>query len=828
MRFNQFTYLIVLLMFFSCKSNPVEITLGVSKELAEYRFSTYSDIHYELHFELPEEKEEDIFATSLIKVTLKDSSTPLILDFKANDTHIENLIVNNEASTYDYIQEHIIIPSEFLIEGENKISFQFKAGKQSLNRNKDYMYTLLVPDRARTLFPCFDQPDLKAKYILSLDMPEKWEAIAGEYATQKETTEGRKLLVFGETAPISTYLFSFVAGKFKKEEYDDGKHKFTMLHLVDKEKIDKNKDDIFKLHVNAIDWIENYTTIPLPFHKLDFALLPPFQYGGMEHIGAIQYRSSSLILDENAGDTEKLRRAQLISHEVAHMWFGDLVTMKWFDDVWLKEVFANFIAAKAVEPSYPEINHNVQFYVSHQYRAYPVDRSAGTHPIQQKLDNLNLAGTLYGAIIYSKAPVVMAQLEEIIGADALQTSLQNYLKKYAFSNATFDDLINVIVETTDKDIKPWADQWVKKAGMPKYKLSIDEGNLLIKTEDVGWSQIITIDNNTVNINSANTVAPLNNNKFPLDQSAKSYGYFEFDAGLQKHLIENTASYSDTEAMSVYSNLWENFIHKNIDIETYLPFVLERLKVEDNSLLKKMLFGQFKEIYWYYLSKSERINITKKEFSIFKRLLKESESNTLKTFYLKVLISLYHTKEEFPFLEPYITQKKTTPTISDANRIALFMKLRMEKLATSRDMERTVAENLSSDYYRSYLTYITPSTSPDYIERDAYFEDIKNVKNRGNEPWVENGLGYLNHPLQASTSIKYLEATLNLLPEIQKTGDIFFPFGYLKNSIGKRTEKSVIKKVHQYLKHNNLDDKLEAKILQNLDPVIRRNQFTEIL
>ncbi|MBB6463574.1 M1 family metallopeptidase [Flammeovirga kamogawensis] len=816
-------------MLFSCTSNTVEITLGVSKELAEYRFSNYSNIHYELHFELPEEKEADIFATSLIKVTLKDNTKPLILDFKANDTHIDNLIVNNETCSYDYIQEHIVIPNTYLVEGENKISFQFKAGKQSLNRNKDYMYTLLVPDRARTLFPCFDQPDLKAKYVLSLDMPEKWEAIAGEYATQKETVEGRKLLVFGETAPISTYLFSFVAGNFKKEEYDDGKHKFTMLHLVDKEKIDKNKDAIFKLHVKAIDWIENYTNIPLPFHKLDFALLPPFQYGGMEHVGAIQYRSSSLILDENAGDTEKLRRAQLISHEVAHMWFGDLVTMKWFDDVWLKEVFANFIAAKAVEPSYPEINHDVQFYVSHQYRAYPIDRTEGTHPIQQNLENLNLAGTLYGAIIYSKAPVVMAQLEEIIGSEALQLSLQNYLKKYAFSNATFDDLINVIVETTAKDIKPWADQWVKKAGMPKYKLSIEEDNLVIKTEDIGWSQIIKVNNTTVNINSANTSAPLGKaGNYPLDQSAKGYGYFELAADLQTLLIKNIANYSDKEAMTVYGNLWENFLHKNIAIETYLPFILERLKVEDNSLLKKMLFGQFKEIYWYYLSKSERTKLTKKEFPIFKNLLEKSTTNTLKTFYLKVLISLDHTKEEYAFLEQYITQKNTIPTISDANRIALFMKLRMEKLATSREMERTVANNLSSDYYRSYLTYITPSTSPDYIERDAFFEDIKNVKNRGNEPWVENGLGYLNHPLQAANSIKYIEATLNLLPEIQKTGDIFFPFGYLKNSIGKRTEKSVIKKVHQFLEHNNIDDKLEAKILQNLDPVIRRNQFTEML
>ena len=146
-------------------------------------------------------------------------------------------------------------------------------------------------------------------------------------------------------------------------------------------------------------------------------LVPSFQFGGMEHPGSIFYNAASILLDESATENQMLGRASLIAHETAHMWFGDLVTMRWFNDVWMKEVFANFMAAKIVNPSFPKVNHELRFLVAHYPGAYSVDRTAGTHPIRQELANLNEAGSLYGAIIYQKAPIVMRQLERLLGAD---------------------------------------------------------------------------------------------------------------------------------------------------------------------------------------------------------------------------------------------------------------------------------------------------------------------------------------------------------------------------------------------------------------------------
>ena len=154
-----------------------------------------------------------------------------------------------------------------------------------------------------------------------------------------------------------------------------------MFHReTDAEKVARNREDIFDLHAVALEWLEEYTEIAYPFGKFDFVLIPPFQYGGMEHPGSIFYRQSGLMLDESATQAQYLGRASLIAHETTHMWFGDLVTMNWFDDVWTKEVFANFMAAKIVHPSFPEVNHDLRFFLAHHDTAYGVDRTAGGEP----------------------------------------------------------------------------------------------------------------------------------------------------------------------------------------------------------------------------------------------------------------------------------------------------------------------------------------------------------------------------------------------------------------------------------------------------------------
>src|SRR4029079_18740298 len=171
-----------------------------------------------------------------------------------------------------------------------------------------------------------------------------------------------------------------------------------------------------------------------------------------------------------------LGRACFRAREGSHMWFGDLVTMRWFSDVWMKEVFANYMAAKIVNPSFPEINHELRFLLAYYPAAYDVDRTAGTNEIRQPLANLDDAGSLYGAIIYQKAPIVMRQLEALIGEGNFRDGLREYLKTYAFSNAAWPDLIALLDNRTPEDLAAWSHAWVDERGRPTIRTSLTVSN----------------------------------------------------------------------------------------------------------------------------------------------------------------------------------------------------------------------------------------------------------------------------------------------------------------------------------------------------------------
>ena len=317
------------------------------------------------------------------------------------------------------------------------VVFGVGSGGLSGVRADEFLYCLFVPDRARVALPIFDQPDLKARYRLILKVPSDWKAVTNASLLVHRDAGDSTSLHFNETDPISTYVFAFAAGRFEVVTAERAGRQLRLLHReTDSEKVARNLEAIFDLHGAALEWLEEYTAIAYPFEKLDFVAVPAFQYGGMEHAGAIFYRDRSLFLEESTTQSQYLGRASLIAHEVAHMWFGNLVTMRWFNDVWMKEVFANFMAAKIVNPSFPDVDHDLRFLLAHYPAAYQVDRTAGANPIRQELANLNEAGSLYGAIIYQKAPVVMKHLERLMGEESFRDGLREYLAAHRYGNAT--------------------------------------------------------------------------------------------------------------------------------------------------------------------------------------------------------------------------------------------------------------------------------------------------------------------------------------------------------------------------------------------------------
>ena len=812
-----------------------ELRPGVTKQLAEHRKSVLSGLSYDLTFDLPATIDQGISASSIIEFELSDVSEPLILDFRESAEKISSVVVNGQRSDYRFDSEHLIVPARELRVSHNRISLQFTAGDSSLNRNPEFLYTLFVPDRARTAFPLFDQPNLKARYTLTLTMPADWEAIANAPLRQLEPLGERKRLRFATTDLISSYLFSFVAGQFQREIRRVNGREMVMLHREsDQGKVARNIDVIFDLHGAALSWLEEYTAIDYPFQKFDFALIPSFQYGGMEHVGAIQYRADSLLLNAQPSQTELLSRASLIAHETAHMWFGDLVTMDWFNDVWTKEVFANFMAAKIVNPSFPNINHDLNFLVRHFPNAYAVDRTEGANPIRQDLQNLNEAGTLYGNIIYNKAPIMMQQLEAVVGQSEFQSGIREYLGAFAYGNATWLDLIGILERKSDVDLRSWSDVWVNTAGRPHFLLEKTAASSGLTQVDPGgtgrvWPQQFSVSvlaNGSWLSESVESGPSAFQVFWPeasaglLNADGKGYGLFPVDP----ELFFAWQSLDDTQRGSLLVSLFENLLDGNsISVGDYLKRLITIIEIEDNQLLLNLMLRQVNRLYWNFLSDAARIEAAVAFEETLWTLMLDADNPSSKKIFFDAYCDLALTRGALDQLLKVSNAETIVDglILSETDRIALSANLAIKLPDRAEQIVSRQLSQIGNEDRKRRFEWIKPALSADPRIRDAFFETLSDEDNRAIESWVLEALEALHHPLRREGSESYIMSSLVMLEEIQATGDIFFPGRWLGATLGSHNSAAAATTVREFLAQRpDYNLQLRLKILQAADTLFR--------
>lgn len=850
----RFLPMALLVLFFSCTEKKMpSIEPGVSRELALQRKGNISYLAYDLEFSIPERKEEPIQGSVKIGVKLKSIEAPLVLDFNVDmDDAVSELVLNNEAVEYEMQNGHISIDATNLKPGYNEIDIAFTAGDLSLNRSDEFLYTLFVPDRASTAFPCFDQPDLKAKYNLKLEIPGGWEAVANGPLLSTEQMGNRKKLVFGESDLISTYLFSFVAGKFKAitKTYKD--ISMTMYHReTDQEKLELNAEEIFRQHHQALKWMEEYTDTKYPFQKFDFALIPAFQYNGMEHTGAIQYRDSRLLLDKSATLDDRISRSMLIAHETAHMWFGNLVTMEWFDDVWLKEVFANFMASKITEPNFPEINHDLNFMFSHYPDAYGVDRTEGANPIRQELDNLRNAGSMYGAIIYHKAPIVMRQLELLMGEYAFRDALREYIVNFRGKNASWDDLVEIMDVKTDLNLKKWSKVWISEPGMPFIDLefnsldTINEFDIVqydLTGKNKVWPQKFDVTfayddgdikypvySDDVHFTIQKNLGTAMPQSIEMNSNATGYGIFVYgldyikdDFMFNRARVDIPSIQDDLSRGAAYLVLHEYLLHEGMNPLLYLRFLEEYIYVEENELILTYLLNNLELIYWKFLTVDQSKEIAQEVESLLIQKMAAVNDIEIKHLIFKKYISMAQSDAGIRNLMNFWgkTESPGGIELTENEFVLLAYHIQLKANQITEVLKDQIAR-LDNPDRRSEVEFVSKALALNAEDRDAFFQSLLDPVNRERESWVNTALYYLNHPLRAKSAIKYLEPMLMELPEIQKTGDIFFPKRWLDNALWGYNTSEAVEIINNYLQGNHaMDEKLRQKVLQSVDMVFR--------
>jgi aminopeptidase N len=717
---------------------------------------------------------------------------------------------------------------------------------------------LFVPARAHLAFPCFDQPNLKARYQLALEIPASWRAVANGAEVDPKTVSaeltavsgpGRSMLRFVETRPLPTYLFAFAAGKFQVETGKRDGRTFHMYHReTDPAKVARNRDAIFDLHAKALSWLEDYTGIPYPWGKFDFVLIPSFQFGGMEHAGAIFYNASSLMLDESATQNQFLGRASVISHETSHMWFGDLVTMRWFNDVWMKEVMANFMAAKIVNPSFREVNHELRFLLQHYPSAYDVDRTAGSNPIRQELGNLNDAGALYGPIIYDKAPIAMRQLELITGQDGFRDGLREYLHEYSFGNATWLELVRIFDERSrGTSIAAWSKAWIEQRGRPEIRTELKAdangvSSLSLKMSDplgrnLVWPQRLEValgyaDHEAklaVSLDGRETpAAKARAMKPPLyvipNAAGLGYGLFLLDDGTRRYLLEHLETIHDPLTRgSAWVDLWENLLEGQLSAASFLDLASRALPLEVDEQNVQRILGYTVRAFWQFLSPDERLARAPALEAMLRNGVSHAFYASEKSAWFTAFRDVALTPDGVAWLKRVWRHDERIAglTFAEADEINMALELAVRGTRDWRDILGEEQDRIQNPDRKARFEFVMPALSDDPAVRQQAFERLRSVDNRRHEPWVLESLRYLNHPLRQESTRQFVRPSLDLLPEIQRTGDIFFPARWTAAVLGDQRSPEAAAIVREYLARTpKLSERLRWDVLASADDLFR--------
>ncbi|MFL6115267.1 MAG: aminopeptidase N [Catenulispora sp.] len=346
-----------------------------------------------------------------------------------------------------------------------------------------YLYTQFEPADSRRLFANFEQPDLKAAFQFTVTAPATWRVWSNESLEElTQDADGANVWRFTATEPISTYITAIVAGDYHVVEdrhtvrLKDGSELLIPVSALVRKSLAAYFDPAAILGVTkaGLDFYHRIFDYPYPFGKYDSAFVPEYNLGAMENPGLVTF-NEKLIFRSKTTDASYQGRASTIMHEMAHMWFGDLVTMKWWDDLWLKESFADFMGVYALTRATGWDQAWVSFANGRKAWAYRQDQLPTTHPIVADIRDLEDARLNFDGITYAKGASVLKQLAAYVGEEAFLEGARRYFQRHAFGNTTLSDLLEVLAETSGRDMKTWSKAWLETAGVNTLTAETDTG-----------------------------------------------------------------------------------------------------------------------------------------------------------------------------------------------------------------------------------------------------------------------------------------------------------------------------------------------------------------
>ena len=318
---------------------------------------------------------------------------------------------------------------------------------------------------ARTAFPCWDEPAFKAVFEVTLEVPEGDLAISnGPEVGRNSLGDGRVEVTFAPTIPMSTYLVAWVIGRLV---IGGSTHSgSTPIRVICRPGCEPYTATALEIGAHAIEWFEDYYALPCPSEKMDLVAIPDFAFGAMENLGCVTFREVLLILDPDRLTQPELERAAtVIAHEIAHMWFGNLVTMQWWEGIWLNEAFATFMELSCTDAFRPEWSVWTSFGFGRS-QAFTVDGTRSTRPIEFEVHTPEEAEAMFDLLTYEKGAAVLRMVEQYVGPERFRDGIRRYLAEHAYGNTATGDLWRTLDETTDAPFSEIMGTWIYQGGHP--------------------------------------------------------------------------------------------------------------------------------------------------------------------------------------------------------------------------------------------------------------------------------------------------------------------------------------------------------------------------
>jgi aminopeptidase N len=828
---------------------------GVSLALARSRAHSIRDVRYALTLDLSGADS----ATGHVRITfVRSGNDDVIIDFRGrrlNELRINSRVIPNPA----FDGNHVRLAAADLRIGENVTEARFvsevaPSGASIIRAHdavdgSDYLYTLLVPADANQLFPCFDQPDLKARVSLTLTTPRAWTVLGNGSIRGADTTGDIVSTHFTETRPISTYLIGFSAGPWVRFASTVGDRTIG-LYVRKSRSREVDADTLLSLSHRALEWMERYFGRQYPFEKFDLMLAPAFPFGGMEHPGIVMYNEDRFIFRDRPTLARRVGRFSTILHETAHQWFGDLVTMRWFDDLWLKEGFATYMGAKALADLEPTSDAWKSFYQSNKPAAYAVDQTLGTTPLWQSLGNLDQAKSAYGAIVYNKAPSVLKQLNHLVGEDGFKRGVREFLSTHAYGNATWQDLLGSIGKASGRPLGAFGANFMVRRGVPIVEPRIQIANGRIARLELvqrpaqpslsgpgAWPMrtrvLLAYSDGTSERIDVNLVGQATRVAAAIGRPAPSfvfpnvddYGYFLalLDTA-SVHSLESGAIRGIDDPLlrsMIWGALWDQVRDARMAPVRFAELVLRELPNERDEQVIPTLTGRLERAIRAYLSDADATRLRREAESVLWTGLNDAtRSFGVRRGFLDAFISVAATDTGRTRLMATLSSDSIAgEPLRDPTRWSIVDRLLVidephgESLLRAQAARDTTADGRRRAFAAGAARR-SAAAKADYFAR--FFSD-----RALNEDWASASLGGFNAIEHADLTLPYLKSALDSLPYIQQNRRIFFLGSWLGSFLGGHRSPEALSVVHQWLRsHPDLPVDLRQKVLQSADELER--------